>query len=107
MKTCGECDAISCPYRGFAWTNCQAVTQGQATTNEQIQVKNEMLKKRDTFDWKSFRRDAAKDILAGILANPNDFKDQDNKPIRTFDEYVDAAINSADMLIAKLREGEK
>ena len=107
MKTCGECDAFLCPYRGFGTDECHAINQGQATTNEQIQVKNEMFEKQDTFDWRSFRREAAKDILAGMLAGPRNFHDPNGVQLNQFGDLVNVAVFLTDALITKLKEGEK
>ena len=54
-------------------------------------------------DWSEFRRETAKDILSAILSNPEGIE-ADGKPITSFEDLIDAAINTADLLIEKLRK---
>lgn len=58
----------------------------------------EIQKAQDDLEWDSFRREAAKDILAGLCAHdgPIDIKDD-----------VRIAIKLADELIKQLREDKK
>lgn len=55
---------------------------------------------RELDDWGSFRREAAKDILAGMYSNPY-FDDMD------YERTAWMAIAQADELIKQLREGKK
>jgi hypothetical protein len=57
-------------------------------------------------DWSEFRREAAKDILAGILSNPNDIEES-GKPIRSIEGLVDAAVTITDLLIERLKNGTR
>lgn len=54
-------------------------------------------------DWNAFRREAAKDILAGILFNPIQMTVGD-KPIKTVNDYLNISIELADELIKRLKE---
>ena len=54
-------------------------------------------------DWSSFRREAAKEILAGMLSCSEHIF-IDNKKLITIEGYVNGAIMIADTLIAKLKE---
>ena len=55
------------------------------------------------YNEESFRREAAKDLLAGMLSNSEHIY-IDNKKLITIEGYVDGAIMIADTLIAKLKE---
>ena len=55
------------------------------------------------YNEESFRREAAKDLLAGMLSNSEHIY-IDNKKLITIEGYVDGAIRIADTLIAKLKE---
>ena len=50
-------------------------------------------------DWSSFRRDAAKDFISGMLANVSPAANQWTTP-----EIVSAAIEIADELIKRLKD---
>lgn len=54
-------------------------------------------------DWQSFRREAAKDILAGMLSNPGKI-DIENKRLQTIEGFVNGAVMIADELIKQLQE---
>lgn len=54
-------------------------------------------------DWPSFRREAAKDILAGMLSAPV-LINIGGKQLKTFEDFANTAIGIADALIAKLKE---
>ena len=54
------------------------------------------------FDWQAFRREAAKDILAGMLSNPGSINIE-NKRLQTIEGFVDGAIMIVDCLIEKLQ----
>lgn len=54
-------------------------------------------------DWASFRREAAKDILAGMLSNPIKISIR-GEQLATIDGFVGAAIEIADELIKQLKE---
>lgn len=54
-------------------------------------------------DWESFRIEAAKDILAGMLSNPEKISIRGER-LATIGGFVNAAIEIADELIAKLKE---
>jgi len=53
---------------------------------------------RELDDWDAFRREAAKDILAALCSFP---------PISNYKDDVRQAINIADELIKKLKEGKE
>lgn len=55
------------------------------------------------YNEESFRREAAKDILAGMLSNPEKISIR-GEQLATIDGFVNAAIEIADELIAKLKE---
>lgn len=55
------------------------------------------------WDWEKFRRDAAKDILTGILSNPIQMTVGD-KPIKTVNDYLNISIELTDELIKRLKE---
>lgn len=59
----------------------------------------------NTVDWSSFRREAAKDILCSVVANPGRIGhvEYGSKDYRQ-SEYVRFAINCADELIKQLKE---
>ena len=57
-------------------------------------------------DWSSFRREAAKDILANMLSCPTTMN-LGEKAIKTVGDYVSFAIGLADELIKQLRDGKK
>ena len=52
-----------------------------------------------TIDWSSFRREAAKDFISGMLANVSPAADQWTTP-----EIVTAALEIADELIRQLKQ---
>lgn len=54
------------------------------------------------FDWQAFRREAAKDILAGMLSNPERIHIAD-KRLQTIEGFVDGAVMIADELIRQLQ----
>lgn len=54
----------------------------------------------DTTDWASFRREAAKDILAGWYSNPDSNE-------KSFEQMAKMAIEQADELIKQLKEEQK
>ena len=58
---------------------------------------------RELDDWESFRREAAKDILAGMLSAAARIN-IGGKQLATFGDFTEAAIKFADGLIAKLKE---
>ena len=58
---------------------------------------------KDTTDWSSFRREAAKDILAGMMSNPEKISIRGER-LATIDGYVCAAIEITDELIRQIKE---
>ena len=56
----------------------------------------------EPFDWSTFRREAAKDFISGMLANVSPAADQWTTP-----EIVTAALDIADELIKQLKEEKK
>lgn len=54
-------------------------------------------------DWSSFRREAAKDILAGMLSNPEKISIRGER-LSTIDGFVNGAIEITDELIKQLKE---
>ncbi len=58
------------------------------------------------YNEESFRREAAKDILANMLSCPTTMS-LGNKAIKTVEDYVNCAITLADELIKQLKENEK
>ena len=57
-------------------------------------------------DWSSFRREAAKDVLVGMLASQITFH-VSGKMLNETSDYIAAAIETADLLIEKLKQTEK
>ena len=53
-------------------------------------------------DWSAFRREAAKDILAGMLSNPGSIN-VENKRLQTIEGFVNGAVMIADELIRQLQ----
>ena len=54
-------------------------------------------------DWSSFRREAAKDILAGMLSNPEKISIRGER-LATIEGFVNAAIEITDELIRQIKE---
>lgn len=57
----------------------------------------------DTVDWSSFRRETAKDILTGMLSNPEKISIRGER-LATIEGFVNAAIEITDELIKQLKE---
>ena len=58
------------------------------------------------WDWEKFRREAAKDILAGMVHH-RVLSDSSDRFYIPKEQVVSAAIGLADELIKQLREGKK
>jgi len=69
-------------------------------TKEEVK---EILQMEVDWDWEKFRREAAKDILTGILSNPIQMIVGD-KPIKTVNDYLNISIELTDELIKRLKE---
>jgi len=69
-------------------------------TKEEVK---EILQMEVDWDWEKFRREAAKDILTGILSNPIQMTVGD-KPIKTVNDYLNISIELTDELIKRLKE---
>lgn len=69
-------------------------------TKEEVK---EILQMEVDWDWEKFRREAAKDILTGILSNPIQMCVGD-KPIKTVNDYLNISIELTDELIKRLKE---
>lgn len=63
----------------------------------------EILQMEIDWDWEKFRREAAKDILAGMLSNPEKISLRGER-LATIDGFVNAAIEITDELIKQLKE---
>ena len=63
----------------------------------------EILQMEIDWDWKKFRREAAKDILAGMLSNPEKISIRGER-LATIEGFVNAAIEITDELIRKLKK---
>lgn len=59
----------------------------------------EILQMEIDWDWEKFRREAAKDILAGMVSNPKTIEYGITRDLK-----VSTALKYADELIAKLKE---
>ncbi len=83
---CKDCESKGCPYRN--------------TFNNGICVYNP--EKSTTFNWQSFRAEAAKDILTGIVAHSG-------VSISSTDAHrlTELALTYADELIRQLKEKEE
>lgn len=55
------------------------------------------------WDWEKFRRETAKDILAGMLSNPEKISIRGER-LATIDGFVNAAIEITDELIRQIKE---
>ena len=64
----------------------------------EIEIENPSINKT-IVDWKSFRREAAKDFISGMLANVSPAAEQWTTP-----EIVTAALDIADELIRQLKQ---
>jgi len=51
------------------------------------------------FDWQSFRREAAKDILCAMIAAPG--------PSLVVNDAIDKSVKAADLLISRLKEEQQ
>ena len=69
-----------------------------------------IIDEESTFDWQSFRAEAAKDILCAIIASPaiNKFKDEKGKLIDFCKEKAcEISIQYAEELVKQLKEKEE
>jgi len=57
----------------------------------------------ESVDWSSFRREAAKEILAGMLSNPEKISIRGER-LATIEGFVNAAIEITDELIRQIKE---
>ena len=87
---CKDCNVIGCPNRG-----------SNAVFSKPCTIINQ-----DSFDWQSFRAEAAKDILCAMISNEG-VADERNVDDFTKDNQVKDAILYADKLISKLKEKEE
>ena len=64
-----------------------------------------LIELESTFDWQSFRNQAAKDILCAIRNRESSFTR--NGQVAVFHkDFIEMAVEDADALIAKLKEKE-
>ena len=68
-----------------------------ACDKEWTMLENENDDFSDSFDWQSFRNQAAKDILCAIISQPN---------LGYYGDEIENAVIFADKLISKLKEKE-
>lgn len=78
---CKDCNVIGCPNIG-----------SNAVFSKPCTIINQ-----DSFDWQSFRNQAAKDILCAIISQPN---------LGYYGDEIENAVIFADKLIFKLKEKE-
>lgn len=95
-KLCKDCDNKECSRRTPVG-GCHEMTLEEA---------HKLLLLETDWDWEKFRREAAKDMLANMLACPTTMNLGD-KAIKTVIDYVSCAIVIADELIKQLREEKK
>lgn len=69
-------------------------------TKEEVK---EILQMEVDWDWEKFRREAAKDILTGILSNSVQMFIGD-KPVKTIEDHINLSIELTDELIKRLKE---
>ena len=82
----------------------EEVVRGHAVGPISIyQIYQEGYQDRELDDWSSFRREAAKDILAGMLSNPEKISIRGER-LATIEGFVNAAIEITDELIKQLKE---
>jgi hypothetical protein len=67
-------------------------------TKEEVK---EILQMEVDWDWEKFRRETAKDILAGIIANSF------TEDMWTYQQMAEMAVEQADELIKQLKDNEK
>ena len=61
----------------------------------------------DYIDWASFRREAAKDMVVGMLAHATRYHPRNPKETDWHKAIVEEGIELADELIKQLKEGKK
>lgn len=71
--------------------------------NQDVRIDEAEIK--GTIDWDAFRREAAKDILAGFAGSV--MRDDDILEDKTVKDLVKTAVMWADELIKQLKEGQK
>lgn len=88
-------------YEAETWKSWNGVAQymkkgtnGPIRSSDDVEIIEEE-KPKDTTDWDAFRREAAKDILAGLASWNTE---------HNVSKDVQLAINYANVLIAKLKE---
>lgn len=98
-------------YEAETWKSWNGVVQyvkkgtnGPIRSAADVEIVEED-KPKDTTDWDAFRREAAKDILAGFAGSV--MMDDDILEDKTVKDLVKTAVMWADELIKQLKEGQK
>jgi len=65
-----------------------------------------LIELENDFDWQSFRALAAKDILCAIINRESSFT-RNGEVVVSHKDFIEMAIEDADVLIAKLKEKEE
>jgi len=106
MRYCNDCPLEGCQARrpegkctfSGAW---ELFPQLPLLTLEQLRVYHEEL---DNRDWEKFRREAAKDMVVGMLAHATRYHPRNPKETDWHHAIVEEGIELADELIKQLRE---
>ena len=85
---CKDCTTFDCQYR---------------TTDAEKDCYYEQWTAKKSFDWQSFRAEAAKDILCSVILT---FEAKESFD-KTLDNAINNSIKAADKLISKLKEKEE
>lgn len=101
IKSTGDIMPIA-PYAKVTLDVCDDRGTPYEVDFEDVELINDDETKCDT-DWASLRREAAKDILAGMMSNPEEISIQ-GKRLATIEGVVNAAIETTDELIRQLKE---
>ena len=97
---CTECQDLFCKHRFQSSAGGQCFYESKEQMEKLLAVTTEA-----TFayiDWNTFRRDAAKDILAGFAGSV--MRDDDILEDKTVKDLVKTAVVWADSLIKQLKE---
>lgn len=81
------------------WGTATFIAEGVLHQENLASGEWEIIDDSDPVDWSSFRREAAKDFISGMLANVSPAADQWTTP-----EIVTAALDIADELIKQLKD---
>lgn len=92
---CFECKDFFCKHRSQSTAGGECFYESKEQMEKLLAITTEAT--LDYVDWASFRREAAKDILAGWYSNPDSNE-------KSFEQMAKMAIEQADELIKQLKE---